>query len=101
MSWGKVMTTDNRREVKEKRLTQQCANGRTWTRRCTWLESNDSDHVKLKFEWDDQYREVLVPPGFIELVWDRWKAGGSVDDCLSIFAKPVPRDMQSRRRVER
>ncbi len=70
--------------------------GRSWSRRIQWLE-NQEGQVKLKFEVGDSYREELIPEGFAQIVWDRFKAGQSVEDCISIFALHLPVSMASKR----
>lgn len=80
--YHKVKTSDNR---EDRRVKGQLVftNGRSWTRRITWLE--DGDKIKLKFEDGDTYFETGVPAGFAPLVWDRFKEGQSIEDSVSIF----------------
>lgn len=101
--WRLIKSTDNRREVKEKRL--KTINGRTWTpcqSRCQMLEDIDGSNIniKLKFEDGDKYVEVLIQPGFVYAVWERFKSGASIEDSLSFFGLPVPACMKSRRASE-
>lgn len=96
MGFTKVKTTDNRAEVKEKGLRQLCINGRTWTRRAIWLE-NENGVVKIKFDVDYVYAEYIVPTGFAQQVWDRFKEGQSIADCVSIFGTKPPKAMKSKR----
>jgi hypothetical protein len=86
-----VKSSDNRNDVRNNReLKKQCIGGRTWTRRVQWLESSEEGApVKLKFEimttTEEKYEEVGVPEGFAQTVYDRFKAGQSIEDCVSIF----------------
>lgn len=73
--------------------------GRSWTRRIRWLEDAE-DRVKLKLEDGDQYREVLAVGGFAETIFQRFKAGQSIDDAVSILGGEPPAALQSRRAAE-
>lgn len=86
--FGKIKTWDNRRELK-RRTTP------LWSRRITWLE--DGTLVKLKLETDGPYREVVADSRSAQIVWDRFKQGQSVDDCISILAAPVPTGLASKK----
>lgn len=85
---------------RDKAPTHATFNNRTWHRRIQWLEDS-TDQVKLKFDVDENYFEVLVPGAFAQQVWDRFKAGQSVDDSVSIFGKPVPIHKRSRRAAKK
>ncbi len=85
-----VKTWDNRT-----RPVRIGPNGKSWTRRIQWLESQGS--IKLKMEDGDQYEERLILQADADRVWRRFKDGQSIEDCLSILATPVPPPMKSRR----
>lgn len=93
--WSKLRDWSNRKQVRQQRLPT--VSSRTWTRRIQMLVSPDSDQVKLKLEDGNVYREVLVPEGLVDVIWDRFKAGQSIDDALSIFYSQVPASQQSRK----
>ena len=88
----------NRTETKTKRLPT--IKGRTWTRRIRWLEAADESGVKLKLEDGIEYKEVLVSRLDADKVYARFIEGQSINDALSILARPVPKSMQSKRASE-
>lgn len=99
MSFSKDRTWDNR--ISGKLLIH----GKTWTRRITQLSDGDGN-VKLKMEicpivtGANEYKEVLVPSGLTQTVWDRFKTGQSIEDCVSILGKEVPKPMRSRKAAD-
>jgi hypothetical protein len=57
-----------------------------------WLEDFDSGStapVKLKFDDGERHVEVCVPFAFSQTVWDRFKAGQSIEDACSVFGVDV------------
>ena len=73
---------------------------RTWTRRITWLV-DEYDRIKLKLEDRSQYREVLpVHEGAANTIWQRFKDGDQINDCVSFLANEVPISLASRRVVK-
>lgn len=95
MSFTPIKTWDNR--SKPVRLDPKT--GRSWTRRIQWLEDAE-DRIKLKL-WDGEaYKEVIAVGGMAQTIWDRFKQGQSIDDCISILANPVPKHMQSKKASE-
>jgi hypothetical protein len=97
MSFGPVKSWDNRgRPVRLDPTT-----GRSWTRRIRWLEDSDG-RIKLKLEDGQVYKEVVaVFSDAAQRVWDRFKDGQSIDDCVSILAAAVPRHLASRRATDK
>jgi hypothetical protein len=91
-----IKSWDNRGQCQRR----DCLYGRTWTRRIQWLQGNDAN-VKLKM-WDGTtYKEVMViVGGCAQPIWNRFKAGLSIDDCVSILAQPVPKSLQSRQAAQ-
>ncbi len=94
MSFRKIRSWDNRGETKQKRLLT--INGRTWTRRVIQLEDLEGT-VKLKFDIDSNYCEYIVPPAFVQTVWDRFCEGQSVEDAISILGTVPPPALRSRK----
>jgi hypothetical protein len=97
--WKLIKSHDNRRLVRARNERLKCINGRTWTRRCQWLELSDTSDIKLKFEWDNHYHEVLVPRAFAQEVWERWQMGHTLEDACSIFTSNIPKTLRSRRQA--
>lgn len=96
MSHSLKRSSDNRAEVRENRaLRDQCFNKRTWTRRIQWLEGNDVLMIKLKLEDGHVYKEVLCNEKDAEIIYERFREGQSIDDCISILASKVPQALQS------
>ena len=94
--FSKKMSWDNR--TKPVRLDHKT--GRSWTRRIQWLEDSEG-RIKLKFEDGDTYKEVLAAwPDAAKTIWERFKAGQSIDDCISILVNFVPKHLQSRKAGE-
>jgi hypothetical protein len=87
-----IKSWDNRKTCDRK----QCINGRTWTRRIQWLE-DEAGATKLKLEDGAGYKEVLVTCGMGQTIWDRFKAGQSINDSVSILAQPVPPGLSSKK----
>lgn len=97
MGFSKLRTWDNRKE-RRKNGQLQFENGRSWTRRITWLEDSDNwENVKLKFEDGAAYKEILVGAYAADIIWERFKDGQSIDDCISMYGKEVPNSMKSRK----
>lgn len=92
MSFSVVKSWDDRRTCDRK----SCIKGRTWVRRIQWLEDCE-DRVKLKLEDGDTYREVIAVGGMAQTIWDRFKAGQSIDDAISILGNAVPKFLRSRK----
>jgi hypothetical protein len=57
----------------------------------------DTPAIKLKLEDGERYTEVLIQLAFAQKVWDRFKDGASIEDSLSFFGLPVPKNMRSRK----
>lgn len=97
MVFRKIKEWDNRRERAVKgRLV--FTNGRSWSRRITWLEDREACQVKIKLEDGACYSEVTTgTEDMAQTIWDRFKAGQSIDDAVSILARPVPPSLASRR----
>lgn len=73
--------------------------GRSWTRRLHWLEDAEG-RVKLKL-WDGAaYREVLADEPSARTIWDRFKAGQSIDDAVSILGREPPQFLKSRKAAD-
>jgi hypothetical protein len=96
MGFSKHKTWDNRDQCDKK----QCVNGRTWTRRITWMV-DENDQVKLKMEscvvGFETYKEVLCSQADATTIWNRFKEGQSFDDCISIIGRVPPKALQSRK----
>lgn len=90
--FGLLKSWDNRKVVKR----TDCIKGRTWTRRIRWFYNQD-DVIKLKLEDGTQYKEVLVMSSMVDVVWNRFKEGQSIDDCVSLLGQYVPQHMASRK----
>ncbi len=72
------------------------ARGRSWDRRIRWLE--DGDLVKLKMEDGEDYSEVLSNNSLDpQTIWNRFKAGQSILDCVSILAVTPPKALRSKK----
>lgn len=82
-------------EVKMWRNKSKGINNRTWTRRIRWLE--DNEHVKLKLEDGEVYREVLTDRIAAQTIWTRFKEGQSIDDAVSILGNVVPKSLRSKK----
>lgn len=82
-----VKSWDNRKETKANRLPT--TNKRTWTKRMQWLESADTNVVKLKFDDGETYFETGVQSSMAQTVWDRFKDGQSIEDAVSILGVKV------------
>lgn len=93
MSFSLRWSWDNRDEAKAKRLPT--FNGRTWTRRIQFLEGTPLN--KLKLEDGKEYKEILVSKLDAEKIYERFKEGQSINDCISILGAKVPESLQSRR----
>jgi hypothetical protein len=89
MSFSKLKTWDNRTSG------SLLPNGKTWTRRITWLVGETL--VKLKLEDGDAYREVLVDETSAKIVWQRFRDGQPINDAVSILGAEVPESLKSRR----
>ena len=95
MSYSLKRCSNNRADVqKDKELRSECWNGRTWTRRIQWLEDSMLP-VKLKLEDGHMYKEVLCSRIDAEIIYDRFREGQSIDDCISILGNKVPASLQS------
>lgn len=97
--YGQVKSWDNRKEVKDKRLGQQCVNGRMWTRRVRWMESGvEGQPIKLKFEDGERYEEMAFADKIsAQTAWQRFKDGATIEDCASIFKVSLAETLKSRR----
>ncbi len=74
--------------------------GKSWTRRIRWLVS-DSGTVKLKLEDGTVYKEILSAwESAAQTIWERFKAGQSIDDSISILGNDVPKHQKSRKASE-
>lgn len=92
MSFSPIKSWDDRRTCDP----HGRINGRTWVRRIRWLEDAEG-RTKLKMEDGATYREVIAVGGMAQTIWDRFKVGQPIDDCVSILANPVPACMASKR----
>lgn len=88
-----VKEWDNRREIKQNRLPT--VNRRTWTRRIRQFEGDGL--IKLKLEDQTEYLELLATVIDAHKIWERFKAGESIVDSVSILGRQVPPALQSKR----
>ena len=94
--FSKVKSWDNRTSGR------LLPNGRTWTRRITWME-DENDAIKLKLEYvsqdgeDTSYKEVLCDAIAAETIWKRFREGQPIDDAISILGNLVPKSLKSKK----
>lgn len=94
-----VKSWDNR-EQRRKAGRLAFTDGKSWTRRIRWLADGDAT-VKLKLEDGDQYREVIaLSVQLADRIWQRFKDGQPINDCVSILAVDAPAALQSKRAGE-
>ena len=92
MSFSTIMQWDNR----GKKVVIDPVTKRSWTRRIIRLQ-DENGTIKLKLEEKDKYKEVLVDAYGAKTIWERFKQGQCIDDCVSILGNPVPKAMKSKR----
>jgi hypothetical protein len=92
VSFRLIKSWNNRKSCNRK--TQ--VNGKSWSRRIQYLEDEEG-RVKLKLEDGTEYREIIAGGGSANTIWDRFKAGQSIDDSVSILSATPPEFLKSRR----
>lgn len=98
--FSKVKDWDNRNEQRRKGQLVFTDKGRSWTRRIQWLE-NQEGNVKLKLEDNVQgYKEVIVSEKDAQTIYERFRAGQSIQDSISILGTDPPQHLKSKRASE-